>query len=299
MTTESVVLITGCSSGIGQVTAESLARKNYRVFATVRGMLARNADKARELQALAERESLPLRVLELDLTDDGSVDRAVDAVMKEAGRIDVLVNNAGVSIGGLTEAATIDQARRVFETNFLGVLRMNRAVLPGMRSRGGGLLIHISSLFGRIVAPGFGIYSASKFALEALAESYHYELAGEGIDSIIIEPGRYATSIGQNRDTASDTTRISAYGPAGEIHQKILGDTLPARDPREVADAILKLIEMPAGSRPLRTPVGAPIDLLNQLNNISEQVQKGFLNVLGLAPLTKFRASTKTSTTVA
>jgi NAD(P)-dependent dehydrogenase (short-subunit alcohol dehydrogenase family) len=168
-----------------------------------------------------------------------------------------------------------------------------------MRSRGGGLLIHISSLFGRIVAPGFGIYSASKFALEALAESYHYELAGEGIDSIIIEPGRYATSIGQNRDTASDTTRISAYGPAGEIHQKILGDTFPARDPREVADAILKLIEMPPGSRPLRTPVGAPIDLLNQLNNISEQVQKGFLNVLGLAPLTKFRAPTKTSPTVA
>jgi NAD(P)-dependent dehydrogenase (short-subunit alcohol dehydrogenase family) len=290
MTTGSIVLITGCSSGIGRVTAEFLARKNYHVFATVREMHGRNAEKARELQALAERESLPLRVRELDLTNDASVVRAVDAVVNEAGRIDVLVNNAGVSIGGLIEAVTIEQVRRVFETNFLGVLRMNRAVLPGMRSRGSGLLIHISSLFGRIVAPGFGLYSASKFALEALAESYHYELAGEGIDSVIIEPGRYATSIGENRDEASDAARTAAYGPAGEIYKKIKGDTRPARDPQEVADAILRLIEMPAGSRPLRTPVGAPGDLLNQLNNISAQVQEGFVNIFGLAPLTKFRA---------
>jgi NAD(P)-dependent dehydrogenase (short-subunit alcohol dehydrogenase family) len=290
MTTGTIVLITGCSSGIGQITAELLARKNYHVFATVRAMHARNAEKARELQALAGRESLSLRVLELDLTDDASVDRAVSKVMNEAGRIDVLVNNAGVSISGLTEAVTIEQARRVFETNFLGVLRMNRAVLPGMRSRGSGLLIHISSVFGRIVAPGFGLYSASKFALEALAEAYHYELAGEGIDSILIEPGRYATSIGQNRDEASDAARTAAYGPAGEIHKKVMADTRPARDPREGADAILRLIEMSPGSRPLRTPLGAPDDLLNQLNSISAGVQEGFVNVFGIAHLTKFRA---------
>ena len=290
MATRDVVLITGCSSGMGRVAAEFLARKKYRVFASLRGLESRNAQRARDLQALAERESLPLHVLELDITDDGSVDRAVDGIIKEVGRIDVLVNNAGVSVGGLTEAVTIEQARRVLETNFLGVLRMNRAVLPGMRSHGSGLLIHISSLFGRIVAPGLGLYNASKFALEALAETYHYELAGEGIDSVIIEPGRYATSIGQNRDQASDIDRMSAYGPAGKIPETILRGTGPARDPQEVADAVLRLIEMPAGSRPLRTPVGVPGDSLNNLNSVSEQAQEGFLNRLGLAALTKFRA---------
>jgi NAD(P)-dependent dehydrogenase (short-subunit alcohol dehydrogenase family) len=289
MTTENVVLITGCSSGMGRVAAEYLARKKYRVFASLRSMQSRNRERARDLEALGKRESLPLHVLELDITDDGSVDRAVSGVIREVGRIDVLVNNAGVSVGGLTEAVTIEQARRVLETNFLGVLRMNRAVLPGMRSRGSGLLIHVSSLFGRIVAPGLGLYNASKFALEALAETYHYELAGEGIDSVIIEPGRYATNIGQNRDRASDVARMSAYGPAGRIPETILRGTGPARDPQEVADAILRLIEMPAGGRPLRTPVGVPGDSLNHLNRVSEQAQEGFLNLLGLAPLTKFR----------
>src|ERR1700693_1357145 len=207
MTTENVVLITGCSSVRGAVAAEYLARKKYRVFAGLRGLQSRNAETARDLEVLGERESLPLHVLELDITDDGSVDRAVNGVIREVGRIDVLVNNAGVSVGGLTEAVTIEQARRVLETNFLGVLRMNRAVLPGMRSRGSGLLIHVSSLFGRILAPGLGLYNASKFALEGIAETYHYELAGEGIDSVIIEPGRYATSMGENRDEASDAAR--------------------------------------------------------------------------------------------
>jgi hypothetical protein len=106
---------------------------------------------------------------------------------------------------------------------------------------------------------------------------------------VIIEPGRYATNIGQNRDRASDVARMSAYGPAGRIPETILRGTGPARDPQEVADAILRLIEMPAGGRPLRTPVGVPGDSLNHLNRVSEQAQEGFLNLLGLAPLTKFR----------
>ncbi len=158
------------------------------MFAGMREIKGRNVANAHELQALAKSESLPLRAIELDVNDDASVDRTVDEVISETGRIDVLVNNAGLSIRGLIEAVTVEQTRRIFETNVFAVQRMNRAVLPHMRKRGSGLLIHISSQAGRVVIPGFGMYGASKFALEAMVESYQYELAGEGIESISVQP---------------------------------------------------------------------------------------------------------------
>jgi len=171
LTEKSVILITGCSSGFGRLIAETMARKGYRVFATMRAVQDRNADVARELHALAERESLSLQVLEIDVTDDASVERAVDGAIALTGRIDILVNNAGYALLGLTEACTLEQAQHILNTNFLGAVRMNRAILPHMRFRGSGLLIHISSGAGRIALPGLGFYSASKFALEALAEA--------------------------------------------------------------------------------------------------------------------------------
>ena len=166
MSAENVIVITGCSTGFGRVTAETLARKKYRVFAGMRAIQGRNAANARDLETLAGRESLSLRAIELDVNDDASVAGAVNAVLQDAGQIDVLVNNAGLSIRGLSEAVTVEQARRIFETNVFAVQRMNRAVLPHMRERGSGLLIHISSQAGRVVIPCFGMYGASKFALE-------------------------------------------------------------------------------------------------------------------------------------
>src|SRR4029077_15497772 len=144
---------------------------------------------------LAKRESLWMRAIELDVTDDGSVVRAVQAAMDEAGRVDVLVNNAGYGLMGVTEAVTLEQARRIMDTNFFGAVRMNRAVLPHMRKQRSGLLIHISSGAGRVVIPSLGFYCASKWALEALAEEYRYELAGQAIDSVIIQPGAYPTAV--------------------------------------------------------------------------------------------------------
>ena len=285
-----VVLITGCSTGFGRVTAETLARKKYQVYAAMRNAGGRNAENVRELQALAERESLALHPVELDVDDDTSVGRAVDKVIQDAGHIDVLVNNAGLSIRGLTEAVTIEQMRRVFETNVVAVQRMNRAVLPHMRSRGSGLLIHISSQAGRVVIPGFGIYGASKFALEALVESYHYELAGEGIDCISIQPGAYATAISQNADRAADEVRALGYGPGGEIPKTLMANLGKRGDPQEIADVLLRLIEMPAGRRPLRTEVGVTGDFVVRINNFTETIQEGILNVLGLLPLTVFRS---------
>ena len=291
MAANDVVLITGCSTGFGRVTAETLARGKYRVFAGMRDTRGRNAPNARELQALAESESLKLSAIELDVNDDGSVERAIAEVMREAGRIDVLVNNAGVSIRGLSEGVTVEQARRVFETNVFGVQRMNRAVLPHMRKQHTGLLIHISSQAGRVVLPCFGIYGASKFALEALVESYQYELAGEGIESISVQPGAYDTAISQNADTAADAERAAAYGAASEIPKTMLAHLGKRRDPQEVADAVRKLIEMPAGQRPLRTGVGVTGDFVARLNDFTDKLQASLLNVFGLSTLTQFKAA--------
>ena len=293
MPTENVVLITGCSTGFGRVMAETFARKKYRVFAGMRDIAGRNAGNARELQALAERESLPLRVIELDVNDDASVDHAVAEVIREAGRIDVLVNNAGISIRGLAEAVTVEQARRIFETNVLAVQRMNRAVLPHMRQRGSGLLIHISSQAGRVVIPGFAIYGASKAALDALVESYHYELAGQGIDCISVQPGAYATAMAQNAGKAADEARAENYGPGSDIAKTAIANLGKRRDPQEVADAVLRLIETPAGQRPLRTDVGASGDFVVRLNKFTDQLQEGVLSVFGLSALTKFQSHEK------
>lgn len=290
MSTEDVVLITGCSTGFGRVTAETLARKKYPVFAAMRDIQGRNAGNAGELKALAKRESLPLCVIELDVNDDASVERAVDGVIREVGRVEVLVNNAGLSIRGLAEAVTVEQARRIFETNVFAVQRMNRAVLPHMRKHGSGLLIHISSQAGRVVIPGFGMYGASKFALEALVESYHYELAGEGIESISVQPGAYATAISQNADKASDEARVARYGPGGEILPTLMANLGKRGHPQEVADVVLRLIGMPTGKRPLRTEVGVTGDFVGRINSFTDQIQAGILKVFGLSALIAFKS---------
>ena len=292
MPAEKVVLITGCSTGLGRVTAETLARTNCRVFAGMRDIQGRNTSHAREIQALAERESLPLSPIELDVNDDASVNRAVTEVIRAARHIDVLVNNAGLTIRGLAEAVTVEQTRRIFETNVFAVQRMNRAVLPHMRHRGSGLLIHISSQGGRVVLPGLGTYCASKAALEALVEAYHYELAGQGIDCVLVQPGAYATAIGQNAVKAADEPREASYGPGSEIPKTLMANLGKRKDPQEVADAVLRLIESPAGKRPLRTDVGVTGDFVARLNQFTGQIQEGILDVFGLSELTKFRSGT-------
>lgn len=290
MTRENVVLITGCSAGFGRLMAETLARKKYFVFATMRGVTGRNAAVAGELKSLAERESLKLCVLELDVTDESSVARAVDAVIAEAGRLDIAINNAGYAVVGMTEAFTVAQGQRIFDTNFFGAARVNRAVLPHMRRQGSGLLIHISSGAGRIAIPGTVFYSATKFALEALAEGYRDELASQGIDSIIVEPGAYATSIFGKFEVPEDAARADAYGAANDIPKRV-GETIrkTAGDPQEVADAILRLIETPAGSRPLRTRIApGASEIVEAYNKLSDQLHAGFLDWLGIKEVTQF-----------
>ncbi|HWC20356.1 MAG TPA: SDR family oxidoreductase, partial [Terriglobales bacterium] len=176
MSAQKSVLVTGTSSGFGKVIAETLSRKGYQMFASMRNASGRNSSARNELLDLAAREGLALSVIDLDVTDDESVERAVAQVIADAGKIDILINNAGYALWGLTEAFTVEQAKQIFDTNFFGIVRMNRAVLPHMRRQREGLIIHITSAAGRGVLPGMGLYTATKFAVEALAECYRYEL---------------------------------------------------------------------------------------------------------------------------
>jgi NAD(P)-dependent dehydrogenase (short-subunit alcohol dehydrogenase family) len=289
MNSKQVVLITGSSTGFGRLFTETLARKGHTVFATMRDPGGRNAKNASEIRALAEKDSLPIHVLELDVTNDASVERVVDAAVVKAGRIDVAINNAGYYLSGLEEAVTTEQAQRLMDTNFLGPVRVNRAVLPHMRRQRSGVLMHISSGAGRLVLPSAGFYCASKFALEALAEAYSYELASQGIESVIVEPGAYETPVFGNTVTAADQGRTDTYGPAKEIPAKLnaaLSST--AGNAQEVADAVLRIIETPAGEKQLRYFV-SPRDLgVDKINALSEQVQANVLEALGLAANTKF-----------
>lgn len=284
-----VVLITGSSTGFGRLIAETLARHGHTVFATMRDPEGRNAINSTEIRALAKRESLPLHVLDLDVTDDASVDRAVRSTVEQAGRIDVAINNAGYGLVGLAEAVTVEQAQRIMNTNFFGSVRVNRAVLPYMRRQRSGLLMHISSGAGRVVLPSAGFYCASKFALEALAESYGYELAAQGIESVIVEPGAYETAVFGNSAAAADVARTDTYGPAREFPAKLSGALLSAAgNAQEVADAVLRILETPAGKRQLRYLVGASSFGVDEINALSRKVQASLLEAFGIAADTKF-----------
>src|SRR5262249_35489603 len=158
-----------------------------------------------------------IEVLELDVSSDTSVDQAVKAMLAHVRRIDVLVNNAGIASAGVTEAFTPDQAKVVFNTNVVGLLRTIRSVLPAMRRQGDGLIINIGSILGRVTFPFFGIYGASKFAVEALTDSIRYEVSQLGIDVVLVQPSAYPTPLYTNVQQPADTDRAAAYGAVGEI----------------------------------------------------------------------------------
>jgi len=282
---QKVILVTGSSNGIGRLTVETLARQGHTVYASMRDANGRNAAVRTELQQLTKEDNLDLYVIELDVTDDTSVEKAVADIIKNAGRVDVLVNNAGVMNIGVTEGFTLEQVQRQFDVNFYGAVRTNRAVLPHMRQRGQGLLIQISSLAGRVVLPFFGIYNASKFAVEAMSEAYRYDLSGWGIDSVIVEPGPFGTNLFETIPWPEDKQRLVEYTElAGAPESMIanfekLNKSDDARDPQEVADAISELIVTPTGQRPLRTVVGIDFGVTG-LNEAAAPFQRGLLEAL-------------------
>lgn len=289
-TSSKIVLITGCSSGFGRLTVETLTRQGHCVYAGVRDPEGRNRAATGELRELAAGENLDLHVVDLDVTRSGSIDAAVHSVMEGQGRIDVLVNNAGVMNVGITEAYTAEQVRQQMEVNFLGPVQLDRAVIPWMRKQQSGLLIHVSSLAGRLVFPYFGIYCASKYALEAVAESYRYELSAQGIDSVIVEPGPFGTALIARSPKPGDPERLAEYGDVAQFPDNMLASfeafyqSDDAIDPQVVADDIARLVEMPREARPLRTVSGLDYGV-RELNARMEPIQRGLLEALGLTDL--------------
>ena len=276
-----IILITGASTGFGRDTAETLARAGHRVFATMRDIAGRNREHADALRGQK------INVVELDVTDDGSVDRAIASVLKEAGRIDVLVNNAGIASAGVSEAFTPDQAKVLFNTNVIGIHRTIRAVLPSMRAAGDGLIINIGSVLGRVTFPFFSIYGASKFAVEALTDGFRYELSQLGVDVVLVQPSAYPTNMYASIQQPADAARATAYGATGEIPGKMFAtftemfSSPAAPDPHDVATAIAALIDRPKGERPARTVVGEPFGS-EAANTATSPVQRGVIESLGL-----------------
>ena len=244
-----VVLITGCSSGFGLATALAFARRGDRVYATMRD-LRRGGD----LLTAAEVEGLQVEPLTLDVTDDDSVAAAVGRVTEAEGRIDVLVNNAGVAHLGTVEGLLDASAREVFETNLFGPVRLVRAVLPGMRERGEGVIVNVSSVAGRLPGtPAGWAYSASKHALGSLSDSLAEEVRPFGIRVVCIEPGFFATGV------VRGSMKLDPASPYAEMERSVATyyrtNVESGGDPRVVADTIVASVSDPAG--PVHVPVGA------------------------------------------
>jgi len=239
MQVEKVALVTGSSSGIGFETALLLSKSGFHTYASMR-----NLEKSKNITEIVNTENLPLRVIQLDVNDDISVKNAINKIIAENGRIDVLINNAGYGLFSPIEDITLDQVKEQFETNFFGVVRLVKEVLPVMRKQRNGIIVNVSSGVGRVAIPVSSAYVATKFALEGLSESMRYELKEFGINIIIIEPGVIRTNFVENMKTAG--TRSRSESPYADL----IGRTLKgfgglmdnSSPPKLVAEAILNAI---------------------------------------------------------
>ncbi len=246
-----IVLVTGCRSGFGLHTAVAAARAGHTVYAGLRSL---------GTSAALERASdgLDVTPVQLDVTDPQQREAVVQRILERHGRIDALVNNAGVALGGYWEEVTEDEVRKVFEVNVLGLWALTRLVLPGMRARRSGHIVQVSSASGRIALPGLGIYAGSKFALEGMSEALRHELAPFGVQVAIVEPGPYRTDMttGPNRTVATavgdtDSPYRAQHARAEALFERVARSM---GDPRDVADRIVRIL---ATARPrLRHPMG-------------------------------------------
>ena len=285
------ILITGSSSGFGRLGAEHYARLGAKVFATMRNLPRSEAD---ELTALAIEEGLDITVIEIDVTSDEQVEAGVAAALEATGdTLDVLINNAGISTSGPIEVQDIDATKLLFETNVYGPHRMARAVLPAMRAAKSGHIFNVSSQLGRVMIPGFGQYSPTKFALEAMSEQMAYEVVQHGIEVTIIQPGGYPTRIWQNqaplsgalKERAGDE-RLAAY-PNMTANMGASGGGGGDTDPMDVPRAIVEVLGLPAGMRPLRRAVHPGNKPQLPINEASARQQVAFLGGSGYGPWIK------------
>jgi NAD(P)-dependent dehydrogenase (short-subunit alcohol dehydrogenase family) len=243
----SIALVTGTSTGIGLATAVTLARGGHTVFATMRNP----AGGAAEIHSIADTEKLPVTVLAMDVDDDASVRAGVAQALSQAGRIDVLVNNAGIAVHGSVEELPLAEFRRVMETNFFGALRCIQAVVPGMRERRHGCIVNVTSVAGRIAISPQAPYAASKWALEAASEALAQEVKAFGVRVAIVEPGVIATPIFGKVAPAPENSR---YPQARRMDALFAASLKNPVSPYVVGEAIRRIVE--SESWQLRYPVG-------------------------------------------
>ncbi len=286
-----IILITGASGGFGKLTTLTLLKNGHTVVASMRGVKDKNKQITEEL------ETAGARIVEIDVTNDTSVNQGVKTAIEMTGGMDVVVNNAGVGVVGLQETFTPEDWQKLFDINVFGVQRVNRAVLPYMRANKSGLIVSTSSLRGRITVPFYGPYNASKWALEALAENYRVELSEFGVDSCIVEPGGYPTTFIDNIVKPSDSSRDESYGELSQAPIGFLNDFEKAlednkeQNPQLVADAISKLIDTPAGQRSFRTVVDkmGMGDHIKGYNEQLAQITYGIYNAFGIEDMLKLK----------
>ena len=253
-----VAIVTGSATGIGYETAVHLAKNGFHTYATMR-----NLQKANGITEMAKTENLPLSLIQLNVTDDISVTKAIDTVMNESGRIDVLVNNAGYGLVGSVEDMSIQEMKAQYETNIFGVFRVTKAVLPHMRKQHGGSIVNISSIAGRIALPLYSAYVSTKFAVEGLSESMAYELEPFGIKVAIIEPGAIKTNF-RREQAAKGSSEDSPYSSMMQSPSKAIEKILKHRlYPEEVAKTVIQAIENPKPK--LRYIVGKDAEELIEL----------------------------------
>ena len=281
-----IVLVTGTNSGFGWLTARSVAALGHQVYATMRDTQGKNADKAQALSAITN-----ITVLDVTLTDESSVKQAIETITAKEGTVDVLVNNAGVSMQGVAESFTTDDVRSLFDVNVFAPWTFIKQVLPYMRKQESGLIINVTSGFGRVSFPFATVYAASKFGLEGLSEGLHYEVKRLGIDVAILQPGAFPTEMAHKTNLASDQSVFEGYGKIASIPGRMasaIGELIQTHnpDPQDVADAIVKLINTEPGKRPLRTIVdpitGTYIEAANR--GVADQFAKA-LPLFGMGEL--------------
>ena len=277
------VVITGSSSGFGYLAAGAFAERGYRVWATMRNTATKNAGRAQELEAMSD----AVRVVDMDVTDAGSVERATDTIIGEDGNVDVLINNAGIMYVGHTEAYSVEQAHRQMDVNYYGMIRVTQAVLPHMRRAAAGLIINNSSVAGRVSWPYMGTYSATKFAVEAYSQALRFEMAPFGVDVALVEPGPFPTSLIASVSPEARTEVLEEYGEIAAVPSQMLayfGDWLQsdeAPDNQLVVDAYLALADAASGERPTRTVVGPDFGV-NEMNQATQPIQDAVLGALNL-----------------
>lgn len=291
-----IILITGASSGFGRITAEALARAGHTVYASMRDVAGRNAGNAKEMAQLSAAEKIDLRALELDVQSDASAEAAIQAVIKESGRIDVLVHNAGHMMFGPAEAFTPEQFAQQYDVNVLGTQRVNRAALPHMRAAKQGLLVWVSSSSSAGGTPPYlSPYFAAKAAMDALAVQYARELSRWGIETSIVVPGAFTkgTNHFAHSGRPADEARLADYeaGPYkgfGEQVQKAFAEIVPDdADVAGVATGIVDIVDMPFGTRPFRFHYDPTQDGADVGFAVLDRVRAEMLHRVGLSDLLK------------